>query len=198
MVDEINEETPPDLTNNRVGSLSGVIDQLKRTETNTSTRERKQLAAIKQSNEILSFLYDATEAQIEVNQEAVDAQRLADLQEKERLQEEAHNRVEQAVVAAQESHDLMVELSEEVDRLRDQANSAHAGLTKSKKEADSVHSLYIVSLRCIHSIQDIIKAMEARTGGGESEEKTEVSDLMSKLMSGDTLSTEELMSLQRN
>ena len=91
MVDEINEETPPDLTNNRVGSLSGVIDQLKRTETNTSRRERKQLAAIKQSNEILSFLYDATEAQIEVNQEAVDAQRLADLQEKERLQEEAKN-----------------------------------------------------------------------------------------------------------
>ena len=91
MVDESNEETPPDLTNNRVGSLSGVIDQLKRTETNTSTRERKQLAAIKQSNEILSFLYDATEAQIEVNQEAVDAQRLADLQEKERLQEEAKN-----------------------------------------------------------------------------------------------------------
>ena len=29
------------------------------------------------------------------------------------------------------------------------------------------------------------------------DEKPEVSDLMSKLMSGDTLSTEELMSLQR-
>ena len=40
--------------------------------------------------------------------------------------------------------------------------------------------------------------MEARTEEGESEDKTEVSDLMSKLMSGDTLSTEELMSLQRN
>ena len=92
----------------------------------------------------------------------------------------------------------MVELSEEVDRLRDQANSAHSGLTKSKKEADSIHSLYIVSLRCIHSIQDMIKAIEMRTDENVSEEKTEVSDLMSKLMSGDTLSTEELMSLQRN
>ena len=116
----------------------------------------------------------------------------------ERTQEEAHNRVEKAVVAAQEAHDLMVELSEEVDRLRELANSAHSGLTKSKKEADSIHSLYIVSLRCIHSIQDIVKAMESRTKVGESEDKTEVSDLMSKLMSGDTLSTEELMSLQRN
>ena len=43
MVDQIDENTPPDLTNDRVGSLSGVIDQLKRTETNTSRRESKQL-----------------------------------------------------------------------------------------------------------------------------------------------------------
>ena len=74
MVDQIDENTPPDLTNDRVGSLSGVIDQLKRTETNTSRRESKQLAAIKQTNDMLTFLYDATEAQIEVNQEMVDAQ----------------------------------------------------------------------------------------------------------------------------
>ena len=92
----------------------------------------------------------------------------------------------------------MVDLSEEVDRLRDRANSAHSGLTKSKKEADSIHSLYIVSLRCIHSIQDMIKAIQSRSDESVSDEKTEVSDLMSKLMSGDTLSTEELMSLQRN
>ena len=131
-----------------------------------------------------------------------DGGRLSDLKSSvrsaERAQEEAHNRVEKAVISAQEAHDLMVELSEEVDRLRDQANSAHSGLTKSKKEADSIHSLYIVSLRCIHSIQDMIKAIEMRTDENVSEEKTEVSDLMSKLMSGDTLSTEELMSLQRN
>ena len=43
----------------------------------------------------------------------------------------------------------------------------------------------------------MIKAIEMRTDENVSEE-TEVSDLMSKLMSGDTLSTEELMSLQRN
>ena len=45
---------------------------------------------------------------------------------------------------------------------------------------------------------ELIKAIEMRTDENVSEEKTEVSDLMSKLMSGDTLSTEELMSLQRN
>jgi len=102
---------------------------------------------------------------------------------------------------AQEAHDLMVELSEEVDRLREQANTAHTSLTKSKREADSLHSKYIVSLRCIHSIQDMMKAMELREKkeeGYDGQEKLELTDLMSKLMSGDTLSTDELMALRRN
>jgi uncharacterized coiled-coil DUF342 family protein len=119
----------------------------------------------------------------------------------ERLQEDAHKTVEKAVKKAQEAHDLMVELSEEVDRLREKANSAHLGLTNSKREADALHSQYIVSLRCVHSIQDMMKAMDSREkreqdlGGAE---KLEVADLMSKLMAGETLSTEELMALRRN
>jgi uncharacterized coiled-coil DUF342 family protein len=119
----------------------------------------------------------------------------------ERLQEDAHKTVEKAVKKAQEAHDLMVELSEEVDRLRGKANSAHLGLTNSKREADALHSQYIVSLRCVHSIQDMMKAMDSREKreedmGGVG--KLEVADLMSKLMAGGTLSTEELMALRRN
>jgi len=34
--------------------------------------------------------------------------------------------------------------------------------------------------------------------GETGEDKVEISDLMTRLMSGDTLSTEELMDLQRN
>ena len=119
----------------------------------------------------------------------------------ERQQEDSHKSVERAVMRAQEAHDLMVELSEEVDRLREQANTAHTSLTRSKREADSLHSKYIVSLRCIHSIQDMMKAMELREKkeeGYDGQEKLELTDLMSKLMSGDTLSTDELMALRRN
>ena len=119
----------------------------------------------------------------------------------ERLQEDAHKSVEKAVKNAQEAHDLMVELSEEVDRLREKANTAHTGLTRSKREADMLHGQYIVSLRCIHSIQDMMKAMELREKkeeGSDGGEKLELADLMSRLMSGDTLSTDELMALRRN
>ena len=121
------------------------------------------------------------------------------LRDAEKKQEDAHKKVKRAVVGAQEAHDLMAELSEEVDRLREKANSAQSGVTRAKREADSLHGRYIVSLRCIHSMQDLLKAIEAREGGStEEEEQVEVADLMTRLMSGDTLSTDEIMALQRN
>jgi uncharacterized coiled-coil DUF342 family protein len=71
---------------------------------------------------------------------------------------------------------------------------------RSKREADLLHNKYVVSLRSIHSIQDLFKAMTAQERNVEDDDggKLEVTDLMSRLMSGDTLSTEELMALQRN
>ena len=110
-------------------------------------------------------------------------------------QAKAHDDVEDAVKKAQESHDLMMELSEEVDRLRAIANNAQMEVTISKREADIMHSRYVVSLRCIHSMQDLLKEMVT---DDDQEDRVGVSDLMSRLMSGDTLSTDELMSLQRN
>jgi len=121
------------------------------------------------------------------------------LRDAEKSQEDAHKKVKGAVSHAQEAHDLMAELSEEVDRLREKANSAQSGVTRAKREADSLHSRYIVSLRCIHSMQDLLKAIEARDKGVAGEdEQVEVADLMTRLMSGDTLSTDEIMALQRN
>ena len=114
-------------------------------------------------------------------------------------QEETHKLVEEAVHIAQESHDLMIELSEEVDRLRAKANLSQEGVIRSKREADLLHNKYVVSLRSIHSIQDLFKAMDAKERNVDDDgTRLEVTDLMSRLMAGDTLSTDELMALQRN
>ena len=78
------------------------------------------------------------------------------------------------------------------------ANDEHVRLTTTKNEADELHNKYIISLRCIHSMQDILKLSGSEKKLKDDEERVEVTDLMSKLMSGDTLSTEELMLLQRN
>ncbi|MGY8754632.1 MAG: coiled-coil protein [Candidatus Poseidoniales archaeon] len=113
-------------------------------------------------------------------------------------QESAHVEVQAAAKAAQEAHDLMLLWNKEVDRQREMAESAHRELRKSKKEADKAHHFYIVSLRCLHSIQDMLRAMRgASSSDGSGNARVEVQDLMSKLMSGETLSTDELMQLQR-
>mgnify|MGYP003324312647 CR=1 FL=1 len=116
----------------------------------------------------------------------------------ESVQDSAHKAVEAAVSSAQDAHDLMIELSDEVDRLRDKANTEHISLTKSKSKADDLHRKYIISLRCIHSMQDVLKFTGSKDSGDSGDDSVEVSDLMSKLMAGDTLSTEELMMLQRS
>jgi len=113
-------------------------------------------------------------------------------------QEEAHEEVQNAANAAQEAHELMLQWNKEVDKQREKAESCHRELRKSKKEADKAHHLYIVSLRCLHSAQDLLSAMSGISNGkGKSGARVQVQDLMSKLMSGDTLSTEELMQLQK-
>jgi len=114
------------------------------------------------------------------------------------LQEEAHVEVQKAAQAAQEAHELMLQWNKEVDRQREQAEDAHRELRKSKKEADKAHHFYIVSLRCLHSIQDMLRAMRgASSSDGQRGARVEVQDLMAKLMSGETLSTDEFMQLQR-
>ena len=121
------------------------------------------------------------------------------LREAMEAQETAHAAVEQAAEAAQEAHDLMLQWNKEVDNQREKAESAHRKLRTSKKEADKNHRAYIVSLRCLHSIQDMLRAMRgASAGAGQRPNaRLEVQDLMGKLMSGETLSTDELMQLQR-
>jgi len=115
-------------------------------------------------------------------------------------QEAAHEEVQKAALAAQEAHELMLQWNKEVDRQRELAESSHRDLRRSKKEADKAHHHYIVSLRCLHSIQDILRAMHGASKGEapRSKSRVEVQDLMGKLMSGETLTTEELMQLQRS
>ena len=134
---------------------------------------------------------------LKAEEEASSSSILREVRNAEKVQQRAHDAVTNASEKSEEAHSLMMELSNEVDRLRGLANNEHLSLTTTKNEADERHNKYIISLRCIHSMQDILKLSGSKKQFDE-EERVDVTDLMSKLMSGDTLSTEELMLLQRN
>ena len=172
------------------GKIRAKIDILERKyETGQIKKEREFMAEMKK----LHKQYKESLAAEKVSSSAI----LQKVREAESVQDSAHKAVEAAVSSAQDAHDLMIELSNEVDRLRDKANTEHISLTKSKARADDLHRKYIISLRCIHSMQDVLKFTGHKDSVDSDVESVEVSDLMSKLMAGDTLSTEELMMLQR-
>jgi len=113
-------------------------------------------------------------------------------------QEKAHQDVTEAASQAQAAHELMLEWNSEVDARRAKAEEAHKVLRNTKKEADRAHHQYIVALRCLHSINNIFKTMqsERKDKVTSSEPQLSVDNLMGKLLSGETLTTDELMQLQ--
>ena len=129
-------------------------------------------------------------------EEASSSSVLKEVKQAEKRQQKAHDAVTDASEKSEEAHSLMMELSNEVDRLRSLANSEHLGLTSTKGDADDLHNRYIISLRCIHSMQDILKL--SGTKNDQESERVGVTDLMSRLMEGQTLSDEDMMLLQRN
>jgi len=130
------------------------------------------------------------------SEEASSSSVLKEVKQAEKRQQKAHDAVTVASEKSEEAHSLMMELSNEVDRLRGMANSEHLGLTSTKGGADDLHNKYIISLRCIHSMQDILKLSGSKKD--QDSERVDVTDLMSRLMEGQTLSDEDMMLLQRN
>ena len=162
----------------------------------TGNNETKAMLRMKQMKRKLRDMTEKEDSNVELKGAREELRAAID------AQEVAHQAVTLAAANAQEAHDLMLKLSSEVDRLREKADTSQAEVRRSKREADQAHQSYIVSLRCLHSILDIVRAntnrgKESDGDGSPTTARVEVQDLMSKLMSGETLSTDELMALQR-
>jgi uncharacterized coiled-coil DUF342 family protein len=112
----------------------------------------------------------------------------------------AHSRVIAAAEAAQAAHDLMGKLNDETRRLNDEHELAHRAFVSAKVEADREHQYYIVAMRCIWSSRHLLRAAQDRADGIQPSKADALPanvDLMSALMAGKTLSTEQLMTMRR-
>ena len=179
-----------------VHSLRRESERLERefeTGNHTGKNEKKVMKRLKEISALIKEMQKSEDDNVELKQ-AREELRLA-----LETQESSHLEVTRSAEEAQQAHDLMIEWNDEVSRKREVAEEAHRRLRRSKKEADQAHHHYIVSIRCLHSTQNILRAMRGiESGTAPSKSSREgVQDLMTKLMSGETLSTEQLMELQR-
>lgn len=114
--------------------------------------------------------------------------------------EAAHKEVIESADAAQAAHDLMGKLRDETKRMNNEHEMAHRAFISAKTEADEEHQHYIVAMRSAYSARHLMKAAQDRADGIQPSKADAIPqnvDLMSALMSGQQLSTEQIMAMQR-
>ena len=156
--------------------------------------EQKFSATMKQLSRKLKELKAAQSEPGEFNEIQVELDAFHEKSEK------AHEEVIRAAEDAQAAHDLMAKLRDETKRLNMDHEAAHRAFVDAKEEADSEHQQYIVAMRSVYSIRNLLQAKRDRAAGHEPtrmEARPEAQDLMSALMAGKTLSTEQLMAMKR-
>jgi uncharacterized coiled-coil DUF342 family protein len=119
-------------------------------------------------------------------------------------QAEAHHRaVSDSAEKAQAEHDAMIALYEQADALRKEADSAQESFIANKVNADDEHKKHIENIRQVHDYDKIIagmrqKARKAKKKDEEVSAKEEAEKIFDKFKSGEKLSTEDLMALQKS
>jgi uncharacterized coiled-coil DUF342 family protein len=117
--------------------------------------------------------------------------------------ENFHRKVSESAEKAQIEHDAMLKLYEEADRLRKEADSAQEKFIETKLAADEEHREHIEHIRQVHDFDKLIagirdKGRKARQEKDDTSAKKEADEIYEKFRSGEKLSTEDIMVLQKS
>jgi len=114
-----------------------------------------------------------------------------------------HKMVSELAEKAQMEHDAMLKLYDEADRLRKEADAAQEKFIEAKLTADEQHREHIEHIRQVHDFDKIIsgireKGRKARKEKDDTSAKREAEEIFEKFKSGEKLSTEDIMVLQKS
>ncbi len=117
--------------------------------------------------------------------------------------EDFHRKVSELAEKAQTEHDAMLKLYEEADGLRKEADAAQEKFIETKLAADEEHHEHIEHIRQVHDFDKIIAGIRDKTRKSRKEKddtsaKKEADEIYEKFRSGEKLSTEDIMVLQKS
>lgn len=149
----------------------------------------------------LSGKIQALEREIEQFTEVKQAEK--DAREAKDNAETFHKKVSDVAEKAQTEHDAMLMLYEQADALRREADAAQEELIKTKLAADERHREHIEHIRQVHDFDKLIagirdRGRKARKEKDETSAKKEAEEIYEKFRSGEKLSTEDIMVLQKS
>ncbi|NLI74142.1 MAG: phosphoserine phosphatase [Euryarchaeota archaeon] len=162
--------------------------------------KEKEAELIDQIASIQSQIKEREKA-YESNEEVKDA--VKELREAREKAESHHREVSEYAEKAQTSHDAMIELYEQADTVRKEADAAQEAFVANKINADEEHRAHIENIRQVHDYDKIIsgmrqKARKVKRKEDEASAKEEAEKIFDKFKSGEKLSTEDLMALQKS
>lgn len=113
-----------------------------------------------------------------------------------------HRLIRGLVTQAQAEHQSMTTLYRQIDELRKQADGHQESFVRAKKAADEAHHSYIELVKQIHDLDKLIQSKRRHTFTGVSDKtrarsQAEADDLFARFMTGEKLSTEQLMTIQK-
>ncbi|RSD34056.1 MAG: hypothetical protein CI953_1125 [Methanohalophilus sp.] len=148
----------------------------------------------------LRKLYDTKKKQIESNTELNDL-----LTEAQEIREEAsgyHTTLSEYAQKAQEYHDKMITTFKEADKIRAESDTAHKEFVQIQEKADEQHKAFIAAQKEIRDIDKELRKLKKKDGGRKGADMEEVrkdaEDIFDKFKSGEKLTTENLMTLQKS
>jgi uncharacterized coiled-coil DUF342 family protein len=162
----------------------------------TSDKERELVEMLSQlQNEIRE-----REKLLEKNTEFQEA--IKELKESKESAEQQHKLVSTLAERAQSEHERMVNLFEESDSLRREADNAQEKFIEAKLKADDQHRNHILYIKQVRELDKIIsglrrKRRKAKQSKSKTQAKKEAAEIYERFKSGEKLSTEDLMSLQK-
>lgn len=117
--------------------------------------------------------------------------------------ESFHRLVSELAERAQKEHDSMMDLYDNADRVRREADDAQAKFVESKLLADEEHKKHIDAIHQVHDFDKLlygIRQKQRRPRGAEDAEKVakDAEEVYEKFKKGEKLSTEDLMLLQKS
>ena len=226
--DELNAEVKKakedrDVENRRVNELTDRLNDLKRrklprgaiplSQMKRDLRELefKQMTSVLKPGKEQELIKEMTRLQAEIrkleraleeNEEVKKAvQELHGVKEKA---EACHKRVGELAERAQAEHDLMTQLYEQSDELRQQADLAQEEFIKTKMLADDEHHKHIDYIRQVHDYDKIIHGIRLKSYAAPEGVEAQVSGkrqaemIFERFKRGEKLSTEDLMALQKS
>ncbi|MDI3482771.1 MAG: hypothetical protein PWQ88_642 [Candidatus Methanomethylophilaceae archaeon] len=143
------------------------------------------------------------EKEKEISEDSELGSAVAELREAREQAEFYHRQVSEYAEKAQEQHDMMINLYDQADKLRKEADAAQEKFIETKLLADEEHRKHIEMIKQVHDYDKMIsglrqKQKKAKKKKEESAVMKEAESIFDKFKAGEKLSTEDLMTLQKS